>query len=126
MSCIIHYQCPIGLLLLNGALNIGICEARRRRFATVSIPHHLANNVPRMSCCSLFGSVIGVFHMEISVSVVAHKQQSVLPRTRVGITSIGYRLVDKRFGIVWIDHREAPDSYILLVGLLQIAPLAVV
>lgn len=51
--------------------------------------------------------------MEVSVSIIAHKHQGVLPGTYIGILSITDGLVYQHLGFVCISYREAAYGYIL-------------
>lgn len=57
--------------------------------------------------------------MEVSVSVIAHKHQGVLPGAYIGILSITDGLVYQHLGFFCIGYREAAHGYILQLTAIQ-------
>ena len=113
MSGIIHDEGSCSLLLLDdlGCLWIGI--ARRGGFAGIGIPHHLLDEIGGIGGEHIICHLIGILHVEVAVSVIAHKHQGVLPGAYIGILSITDGLVYQHLGFFCISYREAAYGYIL-------------
>ena len=113
MSGIIHDEGSRSLLLLDdlGCLGIGI--ARRGGFAGIGIPHHLLDEIGGIGGEHIICHLIGILHVEVAVSVIAHKHQGVLPGAYIGILSITDGLVYQHLGFFCIGYREAAYGYIL-------------
>ncbi len=54
-----------------------------------------------------FAHLIGILHVEVSVSVIAHKHQGVLPGAYIGILGIADGLVYQHLGFFCIGYRES-------------------
>ena len=117
MSGIVHHECSLGLLPLYLTLHFRIGIAGYRSLALVSIPHYLLYEERRIARCHGIGHSIGVFHVQVVVSIVAHEHDDILPIACVLVAHVVYRLVDHRLGIGFQDHREAPYTNIFLVAL---------
>ena len=113
MSGIIHDEGSRSLLLLDNLGCLGIGIARRGGFAGIGIPHHLLDEIGGIGGEHIICHIIGILHVEVAVSVIAHKHQRVLPGAYIGILSITDGLVYQHLGFFCIGYREAAYGYIL-------------
>ena len=113
MSGIIHDEGSRSLLLFDNPRCFGIGIARRGSFAGIGIPHHLLDEIGGIGGEHIICHLIGILHVEVAVSVIAHKHQGVLPGAYIGILSITDGLVYQHLGFFCISYREAAYGYIL-------------
>ena len=113
MSGIIHDEGSRSLLLLDDSRCFGIGIARRGGFAGIGIPHHLLDEIGGIGGEHIICHIIGILHVEVSVSVIAHKHQGVLPGACIGILGIADGLVYQHLGIFCISYRKTTYGYIL-------------
>ena len=90
---VVHDQGSLLHLLPDEPRHIRIAVARRGRLAGIGIPHHTLHLVGgvlllHQTCCS-----IGIIHVGILVTVVAHKTEHVLPSSGIGVEHIVLYLV---------------------------------
>ena len=113
MSGIIHDEGSRRLLLFDHLGYLGIGIARRGGFAGIGIPHHLLDEIGWIGGEHIICHLIGILHVEVPVSVIAHKHQRVLPGAYIGILGIADGLVYQHLGFFYIGYREAAYGYIL-------------
>ncbi len=113
MSGIIHDEGSRRLLLFDDFSSLGIGIARRGGFAGIGIPHHLLDEIGGIGGEHIICHLIGILHVDVFVSVIAHKHQGVLPGAYIGILGIADGLVYQHLGIFCIGYREAAYGYIL-------------
>ena len=113
MSGIIHDEGSRSLLLFDDFSSLGIGIARRGGFAGIGIPHHFLDEKGGIGGKHIICHLIGILHVDVPVSVIAHKHQGVLPGAYIGILGIADGLVYQHLGIFCIGYREAAYGYIL-------------
>ena len=113
MSGIIHDEGSRSLLLLDDSRCFGIGIARRGSFAGIGIPHHLLDEIGGIGGEHIICHLIGILHVEVAVSVIAHKHQGVLPGAYIGILGITDGLVYQHLGFFCISYRKTTYGYIL-------------
>ena len=117
MPCIVHNERTLCLLLLYDRAYFGICKACRGADAGISVPHHLLYQIVWISCHNGFGSIIYVAHVEIVVSIVAHKHNNVLPIASILVACIVDGLVHNGLRIDNRSNRESPNAEVFLVDI---------
>ena len=125
VSGIVHDQCPLLHLLADKARHVGIAVARRGRFTRIGIPHHALYLKGRIQLFYQGGGVVGICHVGILVSVVAHEAHHVLPYAGIGIVDIAYYLVYHHGSLVGRTGRDTSYGYVGL-GRQHVAALIVV
>ena len=115
MPHVVHNQCASSLLLLDDVCYFGIRVARCTGFALKHVPHHLLNKVLWMLYRYTVGHSVGIAHVQVLVSVVAHKHDGVLPCTCIGILGVCNGLVYHCACVVGMYNGETANSHILQV-----------
>ena len=117
MPCIVHNERTLCLLLLYDRAYFGICKARRGTNAGISVPHNFLYQIVWIGRHDGVSCFIDVFHMEIVVSVVAHKHNNVLPIASILVTCIVDGLVHNGLRIDNRSNRESPNAEVFLVDI---------
>ena len=124
VSTIIHDECALRLLLLDKVCHLWISVACRRCHLGISIPHHFLDTVSRMQRMNRLYSLLSIAHVDIVVTVVAHKHDGILPVAGIGILYITDGLVDHHLGVSLRRDGETADSHITHVELLSFVSCA--
>ena len=99
------------LLLFDNPRCFGIGIAREGGFAGIGIPHHfLFDEIGGIGGEHIICHIIGILHVEVSVCVIAHKHQGVLPGTYIGILSITDGLVYQHLGFFCVSTGKRPTA----------------
>ena len=112
MPCIVHNQRTIALLLLDNIAYFGIAMARRRRLFCIGVPHHFFDLVSGIQRSNVISSVISILHMHVSIAIIAHKHQHILPCTSILIVDIIDGFVNHYLGFGLCSNWETPHSKI--------------
>ena len=126
VSAVVHDQCAVLHLLLDELCHFGVAEARRRRLSLVGIPVNLLDAQLGVLFGYLCGDGVGVAHVAVAVTVVAHHADCVLPRSGVVVSYIADNLVHHHLGLFRSPCRQSSHGDVALVGDQQTAPLIVV
>ena len=79
MTGIVHYQCSLLHLLSDKPRHIGITVACRGGLAGIGIPHDALHLIGRIERLYQLSHTVGIVHVGILVTIVAHKADQTLP-----------------------------------------------
>ena len=118
VSAIVHNEGTALHILLYLPSHVGIGVARGSALQLVCVPHHLFHVYRRSEFSHLLSRFVGICHMYVGVSVVAHKHHGISPVPRHIVRQIAFNLVYECLCLVKRSCRQSSHCHVGCAGIL--------
>src|SRR5574344_1083862 len=112
MTAVIHDKSTIGHISLQQTSHLWITIACRSGSAGLSIPHHSLHIVSRIVGLYDFCHIFSLLHVDITVTVISHHHNGILPVTGIGIGIVRFQFIYHRGGFGGCAHWISTYSHI--------------